>query len=188
MMHWQGLTELKGSSYTPIALVNADPAGLQVRDDSPYKTAKDLIDAIKANPGKLKSSGTGQGGIWHLGHRRHAAVARRRSRGVAVGAVERRGARPAGPRRRRRRDRALLAARGTFADRRGQGAQPRHHGCQAGGAVSQRADAEGGDRQRLDHGRVARDRGAQGPAEGHRATSCWRRWRRCTRAPSSTTS
>jgi tripartite-type tricarboxylate transporter receptor subunit TctC len=67
MMHWQKLTELKGTSYTPIALVNADPAGLQVRDDSPYKTAKDLIDAIKANPGKLKSSGTGQGGIWHLG-------------------------------------------------------------------------------------------------------------------------
>ena len=66
MMHWQGLTELKGSSYTPIALVNADPAGLQVRADSNYKTAKDLIDAIKANPGKLKSSGTGQGGIWHL--------------------------------------------------------------------------------------------------------------------------
>ena len=66
MMHWQGLTELKGSSYTPIALVNADPAGLQVRADSPYKTAKDLVDAIKANPGKLKSSGTGQGGIWHL--------------------------------------------------------------------------------------------------------------------------
>jgi tripartite-type tricarboxylate transporter receptor subunit TctC len=66
MMHWQGLTELKGSSYTPIALVNADPAGLQVRADSPYKNAKDLVDAIKANPGKLKSSGTGQGGIWHL--------------------------------------------------------------------------------------------------------------------------
>jgi tripartite-type tricarboxylate transporter receptor subunit TctC len=66
MMHWQGLTELKGSSYTPIALVNADPAGLQVRADSSYKTAKELIDAIKASPGKLKSSGTGQGGIWHL--------------------------------------------------------------------------------------------------------------------------
>lgn len=66
MMHWQGLTELKGSSYTPIALVNADPAGLQVRADAPYKNAKELVDAIKANPGKLKSSGTGQGGIWHL--------------------------------------------------------------------------------------------------------------------------
>jgi len=66
MMHWQGLTQLKGASYTPLGLVNADPAGLQVRADAPYKTAKDLVEAIKANPGKLKASGTGQGGIWHL--------------------------------------------------------------------------------------------------------------------------
>ena len=66
MMHWQGLTKLNGASYTPLGLVNADPAGLQVRADSPYKTAKELLDAIKANPGKLKASGTGQGGIWHL--------------------------------------------------------------------------------------------------------------------------
>ena len=27
---------------------------------------KDLLAAIKANPGKMKASGTGQGGIWHL--------------------------------------------------------------------------------------------------------------------------
>ena len=66
MMHWQGLTDLKGSSYTPLGLVNADPAGLQVRADSPYKTVKELVDAIKAEPGKHKASGTGQGGIWHL--------------------------------------------------------------------------------------------------------------------------
>ena len=66
MMHWQGLTDLSGTSYTPIGLVNLDPAGLQVRADSPYKTVKDLTDAIKANPGKFKASGTGQGGIWHL--------------------------------------------------------------------------------------------------------------------------
>jgi tripartite-type tricarboxylate transporter receptor subunit TctC len=66
MMHWQGLTKLNGASYTPLGLVNADPAGLQVRADAPYKTAKDLVEAIKANPGKLKASGTGQGGIWHL--------------------------------------------------------------------------------------------------------------------------
>src|SRR6266446_5007107 len=66
MMHWQGLTELSGASYTPIGLVNADPAGLQVRADAPYKDVKDLVAAIKANPGKFKASGTGQGGIWHL--------------------------------------------------------------------------------------------------------------------------
>jgi tripartite-type tricarboxylate transporter receptor subunit TctC len=66
MMHWQGLTKLTGASFTPLGLVNADPAGLQVRSDSPYKTARELVDAIKANPGKMKASGTGQGGIWHL--------------------------------------------------------------------------------------------------------------------------
>ena len=66
MMHWQGLTELSGTSYTPIGLVNMDPAGLQVRADSPYKNVTDLVSAIKTNPGKFKASGTGQGGIWHL--------------------------------------------------------------------------------------------------------------------------
>ena len=66
MMHWQGLTQLTGASYTPIGLVNADPAGIQVRADAPYKNVNDLLAAIKANPGKFKASGTGQGGIWHL--------------------------------------------------------------------------------------------------------------------------
>jgi tripartite-type tricarboxylate transporter receptor subunit TctC len=66
MMHHVGLTPLKHTDYTPIGLVNADPAGINVRVDSPYKSVKDLLAAIKANPGKLKASGTGQGGIWHL--------------------------------------------------------------------------------------------------------------------------
>src|SRR5260221_12017095 len=66
MMHWQGLTELTGASYTPVGLVNADPAGLEVAADAPYKSVNELVAAIKANPGKLKASGTGQGGIWHL--------------------------------------------------------------------------------------------------------------------------
>ena len=67
MMHHQKLTELNPTSYTPIALVNLDPAGFQVRADSPYKTMTDVVAAIKAAPpGKLKASGTGQGGIWHL--------------------------------------------------------------------------------------------------------------------------
>jgi len=66
MMHHQKLTELNHASYTPIALVNLDPAGFQVRADSSYKTMADVLAAIKANPGKFKASGTGQGGIWHL--------------------------------------------------------------------------------------------------------------------------
>ena len=66
MMHHQKLTELDPTSYTPLALVNLDPAGFQVRADSPYKSMADVLAAIKANPGKFKASGTGQGGIWHL--------------------------------------------------------------------------------------------------------------------------
>ena len=66
MMHWQGLTELNPTSYTPLALVNADPAGFTVRADSQWKSVKEVMEYAKANPGKLKASGTGQGGIWHL--------------------------------------------------------------------------------------------------------------------------
>ena len=66
MMHWQGLTELTYEDYTPLALYNADPAGLQVAADSEWETAQDVLDAVAASPGEYKSSGTGQGGIWHL--------------------------------------------------------------------------------------------------------------------------
>src|ERR1044071_578538 len=66
MMHHVGLTGLTYKDYTPIGLVNADPAAINVRSDSPYKSVKELLAAIKANPGKMKASGTGQGGIWHL--------------------------------------------------------------------------------------------------------------------------
>ena len=66
MMHWAGLTELNYKDYTPLSLMNIDPAAVTVRADSPYKTVNDLLNAAKANPGKFKASGTGQGGIWHL--------------------------------------------------------------------------------------------------------------------------
>ena len=67
MMHWQGLTDLTPRSYTPLALMNEDPPGIQVSGTSPYKNVKELADAIKAAPpGKMKASGTGQGGTWHL--------------------------------------------------------------------------------------------------------------------------
>jgi tripartite-type tricarboxylate transporter receptor subunit TctC len=66
MMHWAGLTQLKHTDFTPIGLVNSDPAGFNVRADAPYKSVKDVLAVVKANPGKYKASGTGQGGIWHL--------------------------------------------------------------------------------------------------------------------------
>jgi tripartite-type tricarboxylate transporter receptor subunit TctC len=67
MMHWQGLTELRPTSYTPLALLNLDPPGVQVAQNSPYADIKALSEAIKSRPaGTFKASGTGQGGIWHL--------------------------------------------------------------------------------------------------------------------------
>jgi tripartite-type tricarboxylate transporter receptor subunit TctC len=66
MMHWMGLTQLVPTDYAPIGLVNEDPPVVIVKSDGPYKDLKALIDAVKANPGKLKGSGTSQGGIWHL--------------------------------------------------------------------------------------------------------------------------
>lgn len=66
MMHHQGLTDLSGASFTPLGLVNFDATAIQVRADAPYANLGDLMQAIRANPGKLKASGTAQGGIWHV--------------------------------------------------------------------------------------------------------------------------
>jgi tripartite-type tricarboxylate transporter receptor subunit TctC len=66
MLRHQGLTQLSGASFTPLGLINADPTAIQVRADSPYRNLGDLLAAVRANPGKLKASGTAQGGIWHV--------------------------------------------------------------------------------------------------------------------------
>lgn len=66
MLHWVRLSPLTPRDFTPIALMNNDPAGVTVRADAPYKSLDELLKAVRANPGKLKASGTGQGGIWHL--------------------------------------------------------------------------------------------------------------------------
>jgi tripartite-type tricarboxylate transporter receptor subunit TctC len=68
MMHWQGLTDLTHADFTAIGQVNLDPGGLMVTADSEYETTEDLLAAIRdAEPGTFSASGTGQGGIWHLG-------------------------------------------------------------------------------------------------------------------------
>lgn len=42
MMHHQGLTKLTPRDFTPLALMNFDPAALTVSHDSPYKSFDDL--------------------------------------------------------------------------------------------------------------------------------------------------
>lgn len=66
MMHWMGLAKVTYKDFKPVGLVNLDPAGVNVRADAPWKTLKELLDYAKANPGKLKATGTGKGGIWDL--------------------------------------------------------------------------------------------------------------------------
>lgn len=67
MMHWAGLTDLTYEDFTPLALYNEDPAGVQVRADAPWDTIEEFLDAARESaPGTLRGAGTGQGGIWHL--------------------------------------------------------------------------------------------------------------------------
>uniref|UniRef100_UPI0011F37520 tripartite tricarboxylate transporter substrate binding protein n=1 Tax=Siccirubricoccus phaeus TaxID=2595053 RepID=UPI0011F37520 len=67
MLHWIGLTELTPRSYTPIALMNQDPAGVLVNASSPYEDVAGLAKALQAAPPRrFKGSGSGRGGSWHL--------------------------------------------------------------------------------------------------------------------------
>ena len=87
MMHHQKLTELDPTSYTPLALVNLDPAGFQVRADSPYKTMADALAAIKANPGQVQGLGHRAGRHLAPGAGRLAARRQGRPGHGALGAV-----------------------------------------------------------------------------------------------------
>jgi putative tricarboxylic transport membrane protein len=45
------------SDLTPIARLVVEPAVVAVKNDAPYKSLRDFIDAAKASPGQLKQSG-----------------------------------------------------------------------------------------------------------------------------------
>jgi tripartite-type tricarboxylate transporter receptor subunit TctC len=47
-------TPISLSEFKLVSIVNTDPAALAVSWSSPWKTLKDLIDAARANPGKLR--------------------------------------------------------------------------------------------------------------------------------------
>jgi tripartite-type tricarboxylate transporter receptor subunit TctC len=55
------------TDLVPVVLVEKGPVVLLVSNDkSPYKTAKDLVSAAKAAPGKLSYASAGSGGAYHL--------------------------------------------------------------------------------------------------------------------------
>lgn len=67
MMHHQGLTDLTPANYTPLGLLINNPPGVMVNATSPHRDIRALSEAIRSSPpGRLKASGTGQGGIWHI--------------------------------------------------------------------------------------------------------------------------
>jgi tripartite-type tricarboxylate transporter receptor subunit TctC len=82
MMHWMGLAQVNYKDFKPVALVNIDPAGVSVKADAPWNTLKELLDYAKANPGKLKATGTGKGGIWDL-----ARAGMLKTAGISVDAI-----------------------------------------------------------------------------------------------------
>ena len=54
------------TDLVPIGLIERGPLILMVRNDSPYKTVKDIVAAAKAAPGKLSYASGGIGGTHHL--------------------------------------------------------------------------------------------------------------------------
>ena len=53
--------------FAPIALVSSQPLILVVSENSGFKTLQDLVDATKANPGKINMASPGNGTIGHIG-------------------------------------------------------------------------------------------------------------------------
>jgi tripartite-type tricarboxylate transporter receptor subunit TctC len=59
-------TPYKWNDFTFISLLDFNPVVCVVKPDAPYKTMKDLIEAIRANPGKLNYATAGPGTTQHL--------------------------------------------------------------------------------------------------------------------------
>ncbi len=54
------------SQFKPIARITADPTVLVVRADSPWKTAKEFVEAAKKEPGKINYGSSGIYGSMHV--------------------------------------------------------------------------------------------------------------------------
>lgn len=63
-----GLTKLSYEDFTPIALLNQDPAAITVKADAPWNTIEEFNTASKARSGELRMGNSGPGSIWHLAH------------------------------------------------------------------------------------------------------------------------
>ncbi|MEC5385068.1 tripartite tricarboxylate transporter substrate binding protein [Uliginosibacterium sp. H3] len=72
-------TPYRWNDFTVLGVLEIDPLICAVKAESPYQTARDLLDAIRKNPGSLKYASVGVTTITHLGvqYMLHLAGARR---------------------------------------------------------------------------------------------------------------
>ncbi len=61
-----GISEMSYGDFAPIMVTVNDPKVIVVNKTSKYETLEDLINDIKARPGKVKMSHTGPGGSGHV--------------------------------------------------------------------------------------------------------------------------
>ncbi|MDB5966717.1 MAG: transporter substrate-binding protein [Polaromonas sp.] len=61
-----GVTKVTQDDFIPIARLNADPAAITVRADSPYNTIEEFLAQAKKPGSDTKVGNAGNGSIWHL--------------------------------------------------------------------------------------------------------------------------
>ena len=61
-----GISDISYNDYDPVMAVVNDPKIIVVDKKSKYNTLEDLLNDMKANPGKIKMSYTGPGGSGHV--------------------------------------------------------------------------------------------------------------------------
>lgn len=90
MIPHMGLTKVNSDALLPVARLNADPATIAVRADSPFQTIEDLIAAAGKEPNAVSVGNAGPGSLGHL-----AAAALQDKVGVQFNHAPYRGANPA---------------------------------------------------------------------------------------------
>ena len=65
-MHRMGICDLTFRDYECLLQMNADPAAIIVREDAPWQSLQEFLNAVREKPKTLKMSGTATGGAWDL--------------------------------------------------------------------------------------------------------------------------
>ncbi|MDX4952072.1 tripartite tricarboxylate transporter substrate binding protein [Delftia acidovorans] len=90
MIPHMGLTKISSDALLPVARLNADPATIAVRADSPYRSIEELIAAARKDEAAVRIGNAGPGSLGHL-----AAAALQDKVGVKFNHAPYRGANPA---------------------------------------------------------------------------------------------